>query len=64
MTRKDFKAIAAILAGDYATATPAEKGKVVRISLSLADYFQKANPRFRRDLFYAAIWGEDNPYNA
>ena len=58
MSTKDFKAIAAILAGDFATATPAEKGKVWVITLSLADYFAKSNPRFDRSKFYAAVKGE------
>lgn len=55
MSRKDFIAIAEILAGDFATATPAEKGKVWCITLSLADYFAKVNPRFDRARFYAAV---------
>ena len=61
MSRKDFIAIARILAGDFATATPAEKGKVWAITLSLADYFASANPRFDRARFYAAVLGDSDP---
>jgi len=60
MSTKDFNAIAAILAGDFATATPAEKGKVWCITLSLADYFAQCNPRFDRSKFYAVV----NPSSA
>lgn len=64
MSKKDFEAIAAILAGDLATATPAEFGKVFNLTLSLADYFAQSNPRFRRDLFYAAAFGTADHFAA
>ena len=60
MTSKDFIAIANILAGDYATASPAERGKVLVITLSLADYFASVNENFDRSKFYAAVFGDTN----
>jgi hypothetical protein len=60
MSRKHFKAIARILAGDYATATSKERDKVVRITLSLADYFQSVNSNFDRDKFYRAVFGSSS----
>jgi hypothetical protein len=62
MSKKDFIALAEILAGDYATASPAERMKVFKITLSMADYFAKCSPNFRRDIFYAAVFGESNPH--
>lgn len=56
MTRKHFEAIAAILAGDLATAGNAgERLKVIGIAYSLADYFLSQNPNFDRDRFYLAV---------
>ena len=55
MSKKDFEAIAAILAGDFASATPAEKGKVWCLTLSLADYFAQSNSNFDRAKFYDAV---------
>lgn len=56
MTKKHFVAIAAILAGDYATAAnDAERNKVRGITLSLADYFYSVNNNFQRERFYAAV---------
>jgi hypothetical protein len=54
MSRKDYVAIAEIIAGDYASANPAEKGKVFCMTLSLADYFAQENPNFNRARFYDA----------
>lgn len=56
MSRRDFEAIALILAGDLASAgTPSAAQKVIGITHSLADYFLKANPRFDRARFYKAV---------
>jgi len=56
MTAKDYRAIAAILAGDLATAAnEGERLKVRGIALSLADYFAQTNARFDRTTFYAAV---------
>jgi hypothetical protein len=54
MSRKDFEAIAAVLAGDMACSTPAERWRVQCITLSLADVCAKSNPRFDRERFYVA----------
>jgi len=62
MSTKDYKAIAAILAGSFATATPAEKGIVWVTTLSLADYFASDNPRFNRTKFYEAVMGDPNHF--
>lgn len=64
MSKKDFIAIAAILAGDFATATAAEKGKVWCLTLSLADYFASSNSRFDRSKFYSAVLGTADHYSA
>lgn len=53
MTRKDSDAIAAVLAGDLACSTPAERWRVQCITHSLADVCAKSNPRFDRARFYA-----------
>jgi hypothetical protein len=56
MTTKDYKAIAAILAGENATSgTDNERLKVRRIAYSLADYFRQTNENFDRAKFYAAV---------
>lgn len=61
MTRKDFEAIAAIMA-DH---TPVQ-GEAVDITytdtcVALADYFQQVNPRFDRSRFMVACGlGKDN----
>jgi len=52
MTRKNFDAIANMLAGELACSTPAERWRVECIALSLADICAKDNPRFDRDKFY------------
>lgn len=55
MSRKHYTAIAAIIAGDYATAAnDGERNKVRAIALSLADVFARENAGFNRDRFYAA----------
>lgn len=55
MTKKDYIAIGKILAGDLATASPLEKGKVLGITFSLADLFKQDNPNFDRERFYAFV---------
>lgn len=57
MTQKHFIAIAKILAASFATATPAEKGPIWCLTLSMADYFAQENPRFDRSKFYTAVMG-------
>ena len=55
MNGSNYVAIAQILAGDLATSTTeAERLKVRGITLSLADYFAREDPRFARDRFYDA----------
>ena len=56
MTKKHFVEIAAILAGDLATAAnDGERNKVRGIALSMADMFKRVNPNFDRERFYAAV---------
>jgi hypothetical protein len=56
VTAKDYRAIAAILAGDLATSTNEEtRLKVRAIALSLADYFARNNARFNRQQFYETV---------
>jgi hypothetical protein len=56
MTRKHFVKVAAILAGDLASAAnDGERNKVKGIAYSLADMFQQENGNFDRDRFYAAV---------
>jgi hypothetical protein len=55
MTRKHFETIAAVLAGEYATSTGKERGRVRAIALSLADVFARENRNFDRARFYVAV---------
>lgn len=56
MSRKHYVEVAAILAGDLATASnEGERNKVRGIALSLADMFKRDNSRFDRERFYAAV---------
>lgn len=56
MSKRHFKAVADILAGEYATSgTVAARAKVDAITRSLADLFISENPRFDRARFYAAV---------
>lgn len=57
MTKQHFTDIAAILAGQFAEATPEEKLALWKTTLSLADYFKRINPRFDRVRFYLAVFG-------
>lgn len=61
MTRKDFEAIAEILAAERAVqqSIPA-KVAVSGVAYSLADYFARANPRFDRQRFYVAAGVADS----
>lgn len=58
MTARDFNKLAAILAGDLATARSAGKRDVVtaltNVTLSIADMCAQSNPAFDRQRFYAA----------
>lgn len=60
MYRSNFKAIASILGAQFAVEDSAGKAAIFCTTLSLADYFLSTNDRFRRDLFYAVVFGEDN----
>jgi hypothetical protein len=62
VTKQDFQAIADILAGSFATATASEKGAIWCLTLSLADYFGRANPRFDRARFYEAVLGNSDHF--
>lgn len=55
-TKKDYEAIARLI-NDLAN----EKGDIDRRDLvgNLADYFEKDNPNFDRDLFYKACYGKE-----
>ena len=56
MSKKDYQAIARVLAGDLATChSEPMRIKVENIARSLADVFAADNPRFRRDTFYRAV---------
>jgi hypothetical protein len=54
--------IASILAGDFAIATPAEKGIVWKITLSVADGFSQCDPSFDRSAFYTAVFGNSDHF--
>jgi len=58
MTQKDYIAIAAIIKSerkDYADGPSGAVGDALdHITVELADYMQRDNPRFKRDLFYKA----------
>jgi len=55
-SKKDYETIAALLAGELAVSTTeAERLRVRSITLSLADYFMRTNPRFVRTKFYDAV---------
>ena len=56
MTRKDYVAVANILAGDIASHkhAPAQRVAIENVGLSLEDWFAKDNPRFDRDRFRIA----------
>lgn len=64
MSRKDYIAIGGVLAGSWATATPAEKGIIWVTTLSIADVFARDNPRFDRSKFYAYVLGDSNHFAA
>jgi hypothetical protein len=60
-TRKDFTAVAEIIAAERSTAFgDNDSGNALdRITDSLADYFETSNPAFDRNRFRkAAGWGE------
>lgn len=50
MTKKDYEVIAQILK---------RNGCTVQVVIELADYFEKDNPKFKRNLFYREC---DRPY--
>lgn len=55
MSRKDYIAIAEIIAGDYATCgTSEERYKVRGVVFSLAHFFRKDNEQFNCERFYNA----------
>lgn len=58
MSRKDYEAIAAIIAGDIASKRDAcnvDVEDVLRnVARSMADHFARDNARFDRQRFYAA----------
>lgn len=56
MSKADYAAIAAILAGEIATHRHNELATrvTVNIAYSMADYFAQTNPRFDRARFYDA----------
>ena len=64
MSRKDYIAIGSVLAGSFATASPAEKGIVWTTTLSIADKFAADNPRFDRSRFYAFVLGSADPFES
>jgi hypothetical protein len=55
MSRKNYETIAAILAGDFATGTAAQRITVRNVTLSMADAFQRDNAGFSRERFYIAV---------
>lgn len=59
MTRKDYIALGKVLAGQWATASPKEKGVIWCITLSMADVFKQDNVRFDRSRFYNFVLGTD-----
>lgn len=55
MSRKDYEALAAVIAGEVSCATNAEKRRTAsNIARSMADVFARGNSRFKREIFYAA----------
>lgn len=56
MSRKDYVALAAVIAGEVASAA-GNKDKLrtsSNIARSMADVFKRDNPRFDRERFYVA----------
>jgi predicted secreted Zn-dependent protease len=63
MTRKHYVEIAAVLAGDNASAaSDAERTRIAKITFSLADVFKRDNARFDRSQSYGAVSPELLPY--
>jgi hypothetical protein len=62
MSKKDYIAFAAVLAGEFACATPSEKLVLWRTTLSLADVFKRDNIRFDRSRFYEAVFGDSDHF--
>lgn len=55
MSRKHYREVAAVLAGDLATCeTDGERRKVAKIACSLSDVFKRDNGNFDRQRFYTA----------
>lgn len=67
MSRKDYKVIGNIIAGEVASHPAKSEGRrvAVNIALSLSDVFKQDNPRFDRTLFYLACGmnPEDAPHS-
>ena len=63
MSRKDYLAIGGVLAGSWATATPAEKGIIWVTTLSIADVFARDNDRFDRSKFYEYVLGTPDHFS-
>jgi hypothetical protein len=61
MTRKDFNAIASIMRAAYVNDPT---GAIWCLALSMADYFQAANPNFNRGKFYSEIMGNSDHFAA
>ena len=55
LSRKYYVMIARVLASHISGVNHIRDGKVVLIARSLADEFEKDNPRFDRAEFYAAV---------
>ena len=65
MSRKDFIAIADVLAGQWAVETSREaKLCVWTTTLSMADMCARGNERFDREKFYAAVFGTADHFAA
>jgi hypothetical protein len=60
MHRKNYKEIAAVLAGEFHSSDPNGKASVWKITLSLADVFKQDNIRFDRSRFYEAVFGDSD----
>jgi hypothetical protein len=54
MTRKDYIALAEVIAGEVATGNMWQKMTSSNIARSMADVFKRDNERFNRETFYKA----------
>jgi hypothetical protein len=61
-SKKDYVAMANVLAAEYSSTSPTGTARIAitNIMQSVANMYANDNPRFNRELFYAAVRGADN----